>query len=335
MRRTNGSRIELLAQRSGMTKWVRSGATVVALTLSLAASAAEYPAKPVRMLIPFAPGGATDVLARYTASHLSQAWGVQVIPDNRPGANGILAAEILTKAPSDGHTLLFVAIGHAINSLIYKKLPYDTLNDFTPISLAATYTQLFIVHPSVPARNLKEFIALAKRQKINYASGGVGSSQHLAGALFTSLAQVQMNHIPYKGGAPGLTDVLAGNVEMMITQPTSVEHIKQGRLRALAVSSPKRSPYWPDLPTISEAALPGYQSEAWYGLVGPKNLPPDVVKRLSDETIKAIRNPQLRESLASSGGLPVGSTPAEFSAFIKAEINRYAKVVKDAGISAD
>ena len=305
------------------------------LAVGASAGAAEYPAKPIRMLIPFAPGGATDILARYTATHLSQAWGVQVIPDNRPGANGILAAEILTKAPSDGHTLMYVAIGHAINSLIYKKLPYDTLNDFTPISLAATYTQLLIVHPSVPARSVKELIALARTQKLNYASGGVGASQHLAGALFTSMAKINMNHIPYKGGAPGLLDVLAGNVEMMITQPTSVDHIKQGRLRALAVSSPKRSPYWPELPTLSEAALPGYQSEAWYGLVGPKNLPPDTVRRLSEETMKAIRMPQLKESLAASGGLPVGSTPAEFSAFIKAEINRYAKVVKDAGITAD
>ena len=287
------------------------------------------------MLIPFAPGGATDILARYVGTHMSQALSVQVVPDNRPGANGIIAAEMLVKSPADGHTLLFVAIGHAINSLIYKKLPYDTLNDFTPISLAATYTQLVIVHPSVPVKNVKELIALARTQSLNYASGGVGSSQHLAGALFSHLAKIKMNHIPYKGGAPGLLDVIAGNVELMITQPSSVEHIKQGRLRALAVSSPKRSPYWPDLPTVSEAALAGYQSEAWYGLVGPRNLPPAIVKRLSDETMRAIRLPQLKESLAVSGGIPVGSSPAEFDAFIKAEIDRYAKVVRDAGISAD
>ena len=233
----------------------RAGTAAVLLALALNAGAAEYPAKPIRMLIPFAPGGATDILARYVGTHLSQALGVQVVPDNRPGANGIIAAEILVKSPADGHTLLFVAIGHAINSLIYKKLPYDTLNDFTPISLAATYTQLVIVHPSVPVKNVKELIALARTQPLNYASGGVGSSQHLAGALFSHLAKIKMNHIPYKGGAPGLLDVLAGNVELMITQPTSFEHIKQGRLRALAVSSPKRSPYWPDLPTVSEAAL--------------------------------------------------------------------------------
>jgi tripartite-type tricarboxylate transporter receptor subunit TctC len=313
----------------------RAGTAAVLLALALNASAAEYPAKPIRMLIPFAPGGATDILARYVGMHLSQALSIQVVPDNRPGANGIIAAEILVKSPADGHTLLFVAIGHAINSLIYRKLPYDTLNDFTPISLAATYTQLVIVHPSVPAKTVKELIALARTQSLNYASGGVGSSQHLAGALFSYLAKIKMNHIPYKGGAPGLLDVIAGNVELMITQPTSFEHIKQGRLRALAVSSPKRSPYWPDLPTVSEAALAGYQSEAWYGLVAPRNLPPAIVKRLSDETVRAIRLPQLKESLAVSGGIPVGSSPAEFDAFIKAEIDRYAKVVRDAGISAD
>jgi tripartite-type tricarboxylate transporter receptor subunit TctC len=311
------------------------GTAAVVLALTLSASAAEYPAKPIRMLIPFAPGGATDILARYVGTHISQAWGVQVVPDNRPGANGIIAAEMLVKSPADGHTLLFVAIGHAINSLIYKKLPYDTLNDFTPISLAATYTQLVIVHPSVPAKNVKELIALARAQTLNYASGGIGSSQHLAGALFSHLAKIKMNHVPYKGGAPGLLDVTAGNVELMITQPSSVDHIKQGRLRALAVSSPKRSPYWPDLPTVSEAALPGYQSEAWYGLVAPRNLPPTIVKRLSDETVRAIRLPQLKESLAASGGLPVGSSPAEFSAFIKGEIDLYAKVVREAGISVD
>jgi tripartite-type tricarboxylate transporter receptor subunit TctC len=313
----------------------RAGTATVLLALALSAGAAEYPAKPIRMLIPFAPGGATDILARYVGMHLSQAWGVQVVPDNRPGANGIIAAEMLVKSPADGHTLLFVAIGHAINSLIYKKLPYDTLNDFTPISLAATYTQLVIVHPSVPAKNVKELIALARTQPLNYASGGIGSSQHLAGALFSHLAKIKMNHIPYKGGAPGLLDVTAGNIELMITQPSSVDHIKQGRLRALAVSSPKRSPYWPDLPTVSEAGLAGYQSEAWYGLVGPRNLPPTIVQRLSDETVRAIRLPQLKESLAASGGLPVGTSPAEFSAFIKGEIDRYAKVVRDTGISVD
>lgn len=321
-----------------MSRWrIASCAVAVAFGAALpnTAPAAEYPAKPIRMLIPFPPGGATDILARWVGTHLSQAWGQQVIADNRPGANGIIAAEILTKSPPDGHTLLFVAIGHAINSLIYKKLPYDTERDFTPVTLAAVYTQLVIVHPSVPARSVKELIALARSRPITYASGGIGSSQHLAGALFSHMARIKMNHVPYKGGAPGFMDVLAGNVELMITQPTSVEHIKAGRLRGLAVSSPKRSPHWPDLPTVSEAGLPGYQSEAWYGLVAPRNLPPEILRKVNEESVRAIRLPALRENLAIQGGVPVGSTPGEFSSFISAEINRYARVVKDAGITAN
>jgi tripartite-type tricarboxylate transporter receptor subunit TctC len=302
---------------------------------SLLVAAAEYPAKQIRMLIPFQPGGATDILARVVATHLTQAWGQQVVAENRPGANGIIAAEILTKSAPDGHTLLFVAMGHAINSLIYKKLPYDTERDFTPVTLAALYSQLVLVHPSVPARNVKDLIALAKTKRLTFASGGVGASQHLAGALFSHMAKIEMNHVPYKGGAPGLLDVMAGNVDLMITQPTSNDHIKAGRLRALAISSPQRSPYWPDVPTVAEAALPGYQSEAWYGLVAPRNLPPDILAKLNEEAVRALRAPALKENLAVQNGTPVGSTAAEFSAFISAEIDRYAKVVRDAAISAE
>ena len=315
----------------------RACATFVLAIASVPAwsAQADYPSRQMRMLIPFQPGGSTDILARVVATHLSQAWGQQVVPDNRPGANGIIAAEILTKSAPDGHTLLFVAMGHAINSLIYKKLPYDTERDFTPVTLAAVYSQLVLVHPSVPARNVKELIALAKSRRMTFASGGVGSSQHLAGALFSHMAKIEMSHVPYKGGAPGLVDVMAGNVEMMITQPSSPEQIKAGRLRALAISSPKRSPLWPDVPTVAEAGLPGYQSEAWYGLVAPRNLPAEVLRKLNEESVRALRAPQVKDMLAIAGGTPVGSTPAEFSAFIKAEINRYARVVKDAGISAD
>ena len=315
----------------------RLGVSVAAClaALPLCAGAAEYPAKPMRMLIPFQPGGATDILARVVATHLTQAWGQQVVAENRPGANGIIAAEILTKSPPDGHTLLFVAMGHAINSLIYKKLPYDTERDFTPVTLAALYSQLVLVHPSVPARSVKELIGLARAKRITFASGGVGSSQHLAGALFSHLAKIEMDHVPYKGGAPGLLDVMAGNVDLMITQPTSNDHIKAGRLRPLAISSPRRSPYWPDVPTVAEAALPGYQSEAWYGLVAPRNLPPEILMKLNEEAVRALRAPALKENLAIQNGTPVGSTAAEFTAFISAEINRYAKVVRDAGISAD
>jgi tripartite-type tricarboxylate transporter receptor subunit TctC len=310
-------------------------AGLAALVLCANAWGQEYPSRPIRILVPFAPGGATDVVARFVGQHLSQAWGQQVVVDNRPGANGIIAAELTAKAAPDGYTLLFVAIGHAINSLIYKKLPYDTEKDFTPVTLGALYSQMVLVHPSVPANNVKELIALAKVRPLTYASGGVGSSQHLAGALFSYMAKIQMSHVPYKGGAPGLVDLIAGNVDMMITQPTNVGVIKAGKLRAIAVSSPKRSPYWPDVPTVSEAGIPGYESQAWYGLVAPRNLPPTVLKKLADEAVRGIRGKDLRETLAAQGGEPVGSSPAEFSAFIKAEINRYSSVVREAGITAE
>jgi tripartite-type tricarboxylate transporter receptor subunit TctC len=310
-------------------------AGLAALVLSAGAWGQEYPTRPIRILVPFAPGGATDVLARYVAQHYGQVWGQQVVVDNRPGANGIIAAEMTVKAAPDGHTLLFVAIGHAINSLIYKKLPYDTQRDFTPVSLAALYSQMLLAHPAVPAASVKELIALAKTKRLTYASGGVGSSQHLAGALFGYMAKVDMSHVPYKGGAPALVDVMAGNVDFMLTQPTNVGVIKAGKLKALAVSSPKRSASWPDVPTISEAGLPGYESQAWYGMVGPRGLPPAVLRKLNDEMAKAIRGKELRDTLAAQGGDPTATTPAEFAAFIKAEINRYAAVVREAGITAE
>ncbi len=297
----------------------------------------QYPAKPIRMLIPFVAGGTTDVLARVVSQQMSDDWHQQVVPDNRPGANGIIAAEMAAKSPGDGYTLLFVAMGHAVNPLMYKKLPYDTQKDFTPICLVATFAQMVLINPSVPATSVKELIALAKNgpKPLSYASGGIGSSQHLGGALFAYMAGIKMDHVPYKGGAPGLMDVIAGNVDLMVSQPTSTAFITSGKLKALAISSPKRSPNNPDLPTVSEAGVPGYQSLAWYGLVGPKNMPPEVLKKISEETMHATRSKAMQDTLAAQGGDAVGGTPAEFAAFIKAETTRYAKVVKEAGISAD
>ncbi|HEY4374034.1 MAG TPA: tripartite tricarboxylate transporter substrate binding protein [Burkholderiales bacterium] len=308
-----------------------------ALCLCATAHAEDYPNKPIRILIPFVAGGTTDVLARVVAQQMSEDWKTQVIPDNHPGANGIIAAEMAAKSPGDGYTLLFVAMGHAVNPLMYKKLPYDTERDFTPISLTATFAQMVLVNPSVPAHNLKELIALAKKgpKPLSYASGGIGSSQHLGGALLAYMAGIKMDHVPYKGGSPGLMDVIAGNVSLMVTQPTSMAFITSGKLRALAISSPTRSPKHPDLPTVAESGVPGYQSLAWYGLVGPKNMAADVLKKISEETMRATRSKQMQEALNAQGGDAVGGTPAEFAAYIKAETNRYAKVVKEAGISAD
>jgi tripartite-type tricarboxylate transporter receptor subunit TctC len=314
-----------------------AGAAALAAILPAAAGAQDaYPNRPVRMIVPFAPGGTTDVMARVVSAHLTQALGQQVIVDNRPGANGIIASEMTAKASPDGHTLMYVAIGHAINSLIYRKLPYDTLKDFTAVSLGAVFSQLLLVHPGIPATSVKELIALARAKKIaNYASGGVGSSQHLAGALFTYMAKVELTHVPYKGGAPALTDLMARNVDMMIIQPQSAEQVRSGRVRALAVSSPKRSAIWPDLPTVAEAGLPGFESQAWYGMVAPARLPRARLARISEEAIRALTTKEQRERIANLGGEVVASTPAEFDAFIRAEIARYGKVTKAAGISAD
>ncbi len=304
--------------------------------LALPAGAEDYPSKPIRILVPFVPGGATDILARLVGQNLTAAWGQQVVIDNRPGANGVLAADMTAKGTPDGHTLLFVAIGHAINPLLQKNLPYDTQKDFTPVSLAAILPLIVTVHPTVPANNVKELIALAKTRRLNYASGGVGSSQHLATALFASMAKIELVHIPYKGGNQGLLDTVGGQVNMMISTILSLsQHIKSGRLRGLAITTATRNAAWPDMPTVAEAALPGYQSIAWYGLVGPRGLPPPVLKKLSEEVSRIIKSKTVTENLTAQGADPVGNSPAEFGAFIRAETKRYEKVVRDAGVTTE
>jgi tripartite-type tricarboxylate transporter receptor subunit TctC len=312
-------------------------ATALLATMPLTAAAQDYPSKPIRMVIPFAPGGTTDLLARAIAQHLAQAWGQPVVNENRAGANGLIAADIVAKAPGDGYTLTVVAMGHAINPLIYKKVPFDADKDFTPISLIATFPQLVLVHPSVPAKSLAELIALAKSSAapLTYASGGNGSSQHLAGALFNHMAGLNMTHVPYKGGAPALLDLVGGNVQMMVVQPTSREQITSGQLRALAVSSPTRSRHYPDVPTVSEAGVPGYQSVAWYGVLGPKNMPPEILKKISDEVVKAIATEPVRRVIDSQGGDAVAGSPKAFADFLAAERKRYEPIVRAAGISVE
>jgi tripartite-type tricarboxylate transporter receptor subunit TctC len=313
--------------------------------LALAASAAPaivraqgtYPDKQIRMVIPFAPGGTTDLLARAVGQHFSQAWGQVVVADNRAGANGVVAGEIVAKAPGDGYTLSVVAMGHAINPLIYKKLPYDGDKDFTPISLIATFPQLVLVHPAVKANTLAELLALAKASTppLTYASGGNGSSQHLAGALLAHMAGVAMTHVAYKGGNPAQLDLMAGNVDMMITQPNSNDLITTGKMRALAVSSARRSSFYPELPTVAEAGVPGYESVAWYGLVGPKDMPAELVKKIADEVVKAAATEGAKSVVAQQGGDMVASTPAEFAQFILAERKRYETIVREAGMTVE
>lgn len=298
---------------------------------------ATYPDRQIRMVIPFAPGGTTDLLARAVGQHLQEKWGQTVVADNRAGANGVVAGEIVAKAPGDGYTLSTVAMGHAINPLIYKKLPYDGTADFTPISLLATFPQLVLVHPSLPVKTLADLIALARSspKPLTYGSGGNGSSQHLAGALFAHMAGLTMTHVAYKGGNPAQLDLMAGNLDLVVIQPSSREIVTSGKLKALAVSSTRRSADYPDVPTVAEAGIPGYQSVAWYGVVGPKGMNPDLLKKLSDEIVKAVATPAVRTVVSQQGGDPVGSTPAEFADFIVAERKRYETIVRDAGMTVE
>ncbi|MBY0321094.1 MAG: tripartite tricarboxylate transporter substrate binding protein [Reyranella sp.] len=313
------------------------GALVVASPAVAQRAEAGYPDKQIRMVIPFAPGGTTDLLARAVGQHFSQAWSQPVVADNRAGANGVVAGEIVAKAPGDGYTLSVVAMGHAINPLIYKKLPYDGDKDFTPISLIATFPQLVLVKPALKAGTLSELLALAKSATppITYASGGNGSSQHLAGALLAHMAGVTVTHVAYKGGNPAQLDLMAGNVDMMITQPNSKDLVTTGKMRALAVSSSKRSSFYPDLPTVDEAGVTGYQSVAWYGLVGPKDMPSDLVKKIADEAVRAAATEGAKSIVAQQGGDMVASTSAAFAEFILAERKRYETIVRDAGMTVE
>ena len=317
--------------------FLRGAAAFAVAAPAVVRAQGAWPDKQIRMVIPFAAGGTTDLLARALGQHMSQAWGQPVVADNRAGANGVVAGEIVAKSAGDGYTLSMVAMGHAINPLLYKKLPYDGTADFTPLSLVATFPQLVLVHPAVKAGTIAELIALAKKASppLTYASGGNGSSQHLAGALFEHMAGIKMTHVAYKGGNPAQLDLMAGNVDMMITQPNSRDLITTGKMRALAVSSVKRSSFYPELPTVDEAGVPGYQSVAWYGLVGPKDMPPDLVKKIADEAVRAASTEGAKSVVAQQGGDMVASTPVEFAAFIEAERRRYEAIVREAGMTVE
>lgn len=312
-------------------------AAACALPAQAAAQVPNYPDKPIRILVPFTPGGSTDILARMIGQKLQEAWGQQVIADNRPGANGVVAADIAAKANPDGHTLMFVAIGHAINPLLQKNLPYDADKAFTAVSLTAILPQMLALNPKVNAANLRDLLAMAKGPKpVNYATGGIGSSQHLATELLAHMAKVKMNHIPYKGGNQGLLDVIAGHVDFTITTAlTVVPHVQAKRVRALAVSTAKRLDVAPDVPTMAEAGVPGYESVAWYGMVAPAGIPPNVLDKLAAETVRATHSADMKAALIKQGAIPVGNTPKEFTSFIRNERAKYAKVIQEAGIKAE
>ncbi|MCJ0763129.1 Bug family tripartite tricarboxylate transporter substrate binding protein [Variovorax terrae] len=319
----------------------RLGAAL-ACTASLLAPAlaqADYPAKSLRVIVPFPPGGASDTLGRMVAQHLSTAWGQSAIVENRPGAGGNIGAEAGAKAPADGYTLTLAAAGFmAVNPSIYPKLNYDSATDFQPVALLVKAPLLLVVNPKVPAQNAREFIELAKRApgKITIGNGGTGTAQHLGGVNFGLAAGVDVGHIPYKGSAPATTDLLGGVVDAQFDNlVTLVPFVKSGKLRALGVSSLQRVAALPEVPTLAEAGLPGFEDGTWYGIVAPRNTPKPVVDKLNAELLRMLAQPETRDKLVSMGLQPAGNSPAEFGTLIRSEIGKYAAIVKAAHVKAE
>jgi tripartite-type tricarboxylate transporter receptor subunit TctC len=299
----------------------------------------NYPAKAIRYIVPFPAGGPLDIVARAIGQELSKSWGHPVIIDNRPGAGGNIGADLVARAPADGYTILMGAVStHAINVTLYDKLPYDPIRDFAPVTLITSVPNVLVLHPSVPAKTVHELIALAKARpgQLNFASGSTGSAGHLAGELFKTMAGVDMVHIPYKGAAPAVVDLLAGHVSLMFDNMSSaLPNIKAARVRALAVTTLKRSPLLPQLPTISEAGLRGFDISTWFGIFAPAGTPSDIVAKLNAETVRILNTREMKERLLMLGAEPVGNTPDEFAAFVRLEIQKYAKVIKASGAKAD
>jgi tripartite-type tricarboxylate transporter receptor subunit TctC len=303
------------------------------------AAAQVYPAKAIRFIVPFPPGGGNDTIARLVAQKLAASLGQQVIVDNRPGAGGTIGAEAAARAPGDGYTMFLAGVAtHGINPNLRKKLPYDPLKDFEAVSLIASAPLLVVVHPSLPVRNVKELITLAKARpgQINYASNGAGGSSHLAVELFDMMAGVRMAHIPYKGLSPALTDLLSGEVQVMFSSAVAMlPQVKAGRLRAIAMTGASRSAAIPDIPTVAEAGLPGYETGSWYGVVVPRGTPKAAIDRLTREIQAIVKSSEITSKLNEEAVIPVGSTPEGFDKHIRAELARWAKVIKAAKIELE
>jgi tripartite-type tricarboxylate transporter receptor subunit TctC len=314
-------------------------AAVACTCAALPAAAQQYPARAIRMVIGFPPGGGTDIVGRIVAQKLSDALGQQVLPDNRGGASGQIATELVAKAPADGYTLLMAHISAlSILPSLVPKLPYDPSRDFAPVSLAAIAPNLLVVHPSLPVKTVKELIALARARpgQLQFSSVGSGSIQHLAGEMFKLQTKVHMLHVPYKGAGQSIIDLVSGQIHMDFgTIPPALPHVKAGRLRPVAVTSEKRFSVLPEIPTIAESGVPGFDMSTWWGLVAPGGVPKEIVARLHGETAKLLRDKDVKDRLANVGADPVGNSPEEFGAFIRAERAKYAKVVKEAQIKLD
>ena len=310
----------------------------IMLIVALPVLAQSYPSKPIRLVLPYPPGGGTDVIARPLAQKLTEQLGQQVIVDNRGGAGGNIGMEFVAKSPADGYTLLFALTAqYAVNLSLYPKLPYDPVRDYAPISLLANAPYLLVVHPALPAKSVAELVALVKARpgQLSYSSSGNGSGAHLAGEMLRSLARVEIVHVPYKGAGPAMPDLIAGQVQLsFITYTAAGPHIKTGRLRALGVTTAKRSPTLPDLPAIGETVA-GYDSAVWYGFAAPAGTPLEIVSKLNAEVLRVLAAPDFRSRITLEAVSPIGSTPEEFGSFMKSEIVRWAKVVKDSGAKVD
>ena len=320
----------------------RMPACVCALALAVIAGHASaqsaYPSKSIRILVPFPAGGSTDFVARGIGQKITEAWGQQVVLDNRAGAAGIVATEIVAKAAPDGYTLLMNSVSHAANASMYSKLPYDTLRDFAPIILFADVPIILVVRSQFSANSVADLISLARAKpgQLNFAAGGVGASSHLAGELFRSMARIQWQTVQYKGGAPTLVDLLGGQVDLTFSPiASSIQHVKAGRLKALGVTSSKRVPLLPDLPTIAESGVPGYAASAWYGVVAPARVPRDIIQKLNREINALLKNPEFREGMLARGAVPMGGSSEEFAAFMRQEVSKYAALVKESGIKIE
>jgi tripartite-type tricarboxylate transporter receptor subunit TctC len=309
------------------------------LAVAGASWAQAYPTKPIRFIAPFAAGGALDTLTRTIAARMQESWGQPVVVENRTGAGGNIGADLVAKAAPDGYTLVMGTIAtHAINVSLYEKMPYDAVKDFAPVTIAASINNSLSVHPSVPAKNVAELIAYAKASpgRLTFGSAGSGTSQHLAGELFKTMAGVDMVHIPYKGGAPAMVDLLAGQISMTFGDiPTALPHIRAGKLRSLAVTGAKRSPLLPDVPTIAEQGLAGFDVTAWFGVFTTAGTPRPVVNQLNAEIVRILSLPEVRDKLIGIGMEPVTNSPDEFAAYVQSEIAKWARVVKASGAKAN
>ena len=316
--------------------WI-AAAMAAALATGGLAHAQSFPTRPVHIFVPYAAGGGVDILARTLGDVVSRQWGQAVIVENRPGAGGVVASQALTQAAPDGYTLILVASGHATNPFLYPKIPYDTFKDFTPISLLASSPNILLVKADSPFKTLGDVIAAAKAKpgSIEFANAGPGTSTHLAGELLKALAKIDINSIPYKGGAPAITDLLSGQIQLSFNNgPESVGQLAAGTVRALGVTTAKRASFLPDVPSIGET-VPGYDTEVWWGLLGPGNMPRDLVEKLAHDFNAALATDDVKQKLAKLGSTPIGSTPQEFDAKIHADYDKWGPIIKAGGIKAD